>query len=185
MRAAWLLTPLALLLAAGCNPLLPDPKGHDTGYRLILTQPVTIPPDHTRVYFQNGRVTGTTFDSYQPSCSLEVRDLADQPQRVAPDTFIVHHIQHFFEEVAAIRWRRQQLAGLALAGADVDASPSDIFEGWHFWLYSERQPRVLRLTCRGIFAEPWEARPPTHEEISAALGAVARLIKPGLKPGRF
>ncbi len=182
---ARLLAALALLLTAGCNPLLPDPNGHDTGYRLILEKAVTIPPGHTRVHLQNGRITGTTFDSYQPSCSLEVRDLAEEPQTVAPDTFIVHHIQHFFEEVAARIWHRQQLAGLALAGADVDAGPSDIFEGWHFWLHSERQPRVLRLTCRGIFAEPWEARPPTFEEIATALGPVARLTKPGITSGEF
>ncbi len=179
MKWVWIL----LLTACG----VPDYTDEDSGYRLVLHRAVTIPPQRARIYIQNGRVVGTSFDSYQVSCSLEVRTLSDRPQVVEPDTFVVNRVQAFFEEVAASGWRPAQVAGVGLAGADVDSGPSDLFRGWHFWLHSPRQPQVLRLTCRGVFAAPWEAEPPTFEEMAAALGPVASLERATgtFAPGRF
>jgi len=171
----------------GCNGLLPDYSGQDAGYRLVLHQVVIVPPERTRVFIQGGRITGTGFDSYEVSCNLEVRKLVDREQRIKPDTFVVNRIQEFFEEVADAGWRPVQLASLELTGAAVDASPSDIYRGWHFWLHSDRQPDVLRLTCRGVFAAPWEAKTPTYREIAAALGELATLkpVTETTPPGRF
>jgi hypothetical protein len=69
----------------------------------------------------------------------------------------------------------------------VDASPADIFLGYHFWLHSDNQPDVLRMTCRGVFAEPWEAEYPTLEEIAVALGDYAELQgrSARLAPGQY
>jgi len=181
----WLLLPLWLLGA--CQSLGPDYNGEESGYRLTLHQTVRIPPGKARIYIQNGRVVGTGFDSYQASCSLEVRHLGERAQRIEPDTFVVNRIQQFFEEVASSGWAPARLAGLGLAGAAVDGGPSMIYRGWHFWLHSRRQPNVLRLSCRGVFADPWEADPPTFDEIAAALGDVATLAHAGgkLAPGKL
>ncbi len=176
---------LLLSLLGGC--LLPDYRDEDSGYRLVLHRPVTVPPERARVFIQEGRVTGTGFDSYRVSCNLEVRRLSERPQVIEPDTFVVNRVQAFFEEVARNRWSPRRLAGLGLAGGEVDSGLSDIFRGWHFWLHSPRQPDVIRLTCRGVFAAPWEAVPPTLEEIAEALGAVATLKRGAgaLLPGRY
>ncbi len=177
---------ILLLALAGCTVMVPQYRGEDAGYRFILHQPVTIPADRTRVYIQGGRVS-TGFNSYAVSCSLEVRTLAEEPRTVQPDTFVVYRIQQFFEEVAAAHWKPVQLASLRLADAAVDGGPSDIFRGFHFWLHSDQQPDVLRLTCRGVFAAPWEAYPPTYEEIVETLGEVADLksATETIPPGKF
>jgi len=180
---------LLLLLPAlpGCSGLVPDYSGEDSGYRLILNQQVRVPAERTRVFIQGGRVTGTAFDSYEVSCNLEVRKLADHERRIEPDTFVVTRVQEFFEEVADTGWRPVQLASLELAGAAFDSSPADIFRGWHFWLHSDRQPDVMRLTCRGVFAAPWEARTPDYGEIVATLGEVATLqpLAEAIQPGTW
>jgi hypothetical protein len=101
------------------------------------------------------------------------------------DTFVVNRVQQMQEEVAS--WRTVKLASLQLSDAAVDSSPPDIFRGWHFWLHSDKQPNVLRMTCRGVFAEPWEAELPTLAEIRQALGDIASL-KTGTEviiPGSF
>jgi len=178
---------LLSLFLAGCVRFLPDYSGEDAGYRLILHQPIVIPPQRTRIFIQEGKIAGTGFNSYEVSCNIEVRKLKEESQRIEPDTFVVNRVQEFFEEVADTGWRPETLAGLGLAGADVDSSPSDIFRGWHFWLHSEKQPDLIRLTCRGVFAEPWEAVPPTFEEIAWTLGNIASLkpVAETLQPGRF
>ncbi len=181
------LLPVFSLLLAGCVGFLPDYSDEDAGYRLILHQPIIIPPQRTRIFIQEGKITGTGFNSYEVSCNIEVRKLKDEPQRIEPDTFVVNRVQAFFEEVAASGWKPQTLAGLGLAGAAVDASPSNIFRGWHFWLHSEKQPDVIRLSCRGVFAAPWEAVPPTFEEIAWTLGTIASLkpVAETIQPGKF
>ncbi len=176
---------ILLLALAGCAAMAPRYQGGDTGYRFILHQPVTIPAGRARVYIQDGKVL-SGFDSYEVSCSLEVRTLARKARTVKPDTFVVYRIQQFFEEVAAARWRPVQLASLKLTSV-FGSGPSDIYRGYHLWLHSDRQPDVLRLTCRGVFAAPWRAYPPTYEEMVETLGKVADL-KPAtetIPPGRF
>jgi hypothetical protein len=182
----WLLV-LSVLWLAACSALAPRYAGEDTGYRLILHQALTVPAEKTRVFLQGGKVlSGYGFDSYAVSCNLEVRKLEDHPRRIEPDTFVVYRIQQFFEEVAMGNWKATRVAGLGLAGAAVDAGPSDIFRGYHFWLHSDRQPDVMRLTCRGVFAAPWEAYPPTYQEIVETLGKVASLkpVNETIEPGR-
>ncbi|WP_457665444.1 hypothetical protein [Thiolapillus sp.] len=172
------------LTFSGCSSWVPDYSREDSGYRLVLHKPLIVSPGNARVLLQQGKMLPSlNFNQYDISCSFEVRKLSERPQTIEADTFVVTRIQHLMEEVAS--WRPVRLASLTLAGADVDASPADIFLGYHFWLYSEKQPDVLRMTCRGAFSEPWDAQYPTLGEIAAALGPWATLetgtqtIKPG------
>lgn len=182
MKQFWL---LVVVLLAGCVRYVPDYSDQDSGYRLILHQAVAIPAERTRVFIQNGQIAGAGFDSYQVSCNLEVRELLDQVQSIEPGTFVVNRIQQFFEEVAS--WNPLKLASVGRSGAELDGGPSMIFRGWHLWLHSPSQPHVMRLSCRGVFAEPWEAELPTFEEVRMALGGIATLKKVNepIKPGRF
>ncbi len=176
----------AVMLLAGCSSWLPDYSAEDSGWSLVLHKSLTVAGDNTRVFLQEGRMLPSLgFDQYRPACNLEVRSLAPQPRRIEPGSFVVNRIQPLREEVAS--WRPVMLASLTLAGAEVDHSPADIFLGYHFWLSSEAQPDVLRMTCRGVFAEPWEAEYPTLEEIAVALGDYATLQGPSdrLTPGHY
>jgi hypothetical protein len=177
---------LLALVLSGCSSWLPDYSAEDSGYRLQLLRPLLVPPENARVFVQEGKMLPSlSFNQYQISCSFEVRQLSEQPQTIEVDTFVVNRVQQMQEEVAS--WRTVKLASLQLSDAAVDSSPPDIFRGWHFWLHSDKQPNVLRMTCRGVFAEPWEAEPPTLAEIRQALGDIASL-KTGTEvivPGSF
>lgn len=177
---------VALLLLAGCTSWLPDYSGQDSGWRLVLHKPLTVAGENTRVFLQDGKMLPSLgFNQYRPACNLEVRQRAPRPRRIEPGRFVVNRIQPLREEVAS--WRPVMLASLSLADAAVDASPADIFLGYHFWLHSDNQPDVLRMTCRGVFAEPWEAEYPTLEEIAVALGDYAELQgrSARLAPGQY
>ena len=180
---------LFTLLLGGCNSLFTAPSNDlDAGYRVVLNKPLTIAPEVTRVFLQAGEAFPQYgLNEYEPHCSFEVRKLLPQPQTIEPDTFVVTRVQRLIEEVV---WLKPvQLASLQLARSAVDSSPSDIFEGYHFWLYSEKQPNVLRMTCRYIFTEPWNSRPPTLDEMLFALGGYATIntggSAAGITPGKF
>lgn len=143
----------------------------------MLHQAVQIPIDSARMVFQLGQALGRQFDIREISCSLEVRQVSrESPQTVAPDTFRIRRVQWLEEQVAWVPWRRT--AAVRLAQGQPDSGPSEIFLGYHFWLESERQPDVRRLTCRGMFDDPWSAKPPSLAEIRQALGDYASLNEP-------
>jgi hypothetical protein len=78
-----------------------------------------------------------------------------------------------FEEI--VQTAPQQESGLMRTGIRGDNSPSDIMHLLHFKLRSKSQPDVLRMTCRGVLDEPWEAVPPTIAEIRKALRGIVVL----------
>jgi len=179
---------LIIALLTGCNNYFTAPDGSlDAGYRVILHKPLTIVPEVSRVFLQAGEAFPQYgLNEYEPHCSFEVRKvLPEQPQTIEPDTFKVTRVQYLIEEIV---WLRPvQVATLQLTYGAMSRSPSDIFEGYHFWLYSENQPDVLRMTCRYILTEPWNSRPPTWEEMRFALGGIATLNAgtDSLRPGQF
>ena len=50
-----------------------------------------------------------------------------------------------------------------------------LYSGYHFWLASEKQPDVRRMTCYGVYAEAGDLSPPTLAEIRRALRGVAEI----------
>lgn len=140
-------------------------------YEWHLREPVAMPRDRARIHLQNGQ-SGVGFNSYEPSCTLEIRVInRDAAEIIQPDVFMVEQVQHLFEEV--VEFKQHRLAALAMGGGSaMDAGPAMIHEGYHFWLKSPRQPNVLRLTCRGLYAEPHRAHPPSMEEIQHTLGSI-------------
>ena len=145
------------------------------GSTVELHRSVTIPPGRTRVFIQNG-VVSTGFDSYRTSCALEITELdRDDPQIVEPDTFRVRDVQRIsLEEVVEAAPLRLAALGGLLRVADDGGAPM-VYEGWHLWLESPRQPGVRRLSCRGEFADVAVAEPPSIREIRDALGDLATL----------
>ena len=175
-------------LVSGCTQWdwTPNYTERDAGYRLVLHKPLTVRPGSARVFIQHGKMLpGAAFDQYDISCSLEVRHLSEARQNIEPDTFVVNLVQSLTEEVASRE--NLQVAALHTTWMDLWGDTSSIFRGWHFWLHSKTQPDVLRMTCRGAFADPWEAYPPTLEEIRYTLGDIASLQMPvqNIQPGQY
>lgn len=152
------------------SPYYPPPVGSS----VVLKRPLTVPAGETRIFLQGGEMMEKSrFDRYKPSCSFELRELAEAPRTIAPDSFIVTRVEHLTQEIVQRFGPRR---GLLRSGLDYDSSPPFVVRGYHLWLGSERQLDVMRMTCRGAFADLPEAYPPSLGEVSRALGDYAELI---------
>ncbi len=172
-----------VLLLSGCGTgAVHDPASRyyriPVGTQIKLHQPLSVPGGRTRLFLQRGVVLGGGLDQYHPSCNFELYTLSEQVRVIEPDVFMVVRVQRGFEEVVS-------LGGIKLA--TVGYYPFDWFDApmvsrfYHFYLGSDRQPDVLRLTCHGAFDEMPRADLPTLAEIHEALGAVATIHLPGGK----
>ncbi len=185
-NAKWLSLPILGALLAGCETLIQEAPGEwaalPPGSLLRLEEPIAIAPGRARVFFRQG-VLASAGASQTPSCGLEVRRIdPDGPQTVAAGAYRIVRVQRYWTEVAA---RMPALAPrFELAGMDGGSGGSPLIqEGYHFWLDASVDPNLMRLTCLGLLADMWEARPPTLDEIRAALGALAELEVPDTRSG--
>jgi hypothetical protein len=172
------------LVVTGCsqNALVkPDPASvhylPPVGSRVELHRPLSVPGGHTRVFLQGGEpVSKAGFDRYRPSCNFEIRSLSDQPREILPGSFLVTRVQRENAEVVLRPVTPVMLAGPYFAGRD-DGLPM-IVRSVHLWLADDRQPDLMRLTCRGGFDDPWDADPPSIEQMRRAIGGYASLELP-------
>jgi len=173
-----LLLPAVLTIAlAGCTGITFKPQPGSaplppSGSQLIINQPIEIAADRTRVFFQRGKIFpgSGALDQYAPSCDLEVTELLPEPQLIKPGRFTITNITSGQE--AVVRWDGLQLAGIGFGGGIWRRGGESIHRFIRFPLYSEAQPQVLRLTCRGAFEDYVMAKFPTTIEIQIALGEV-------------
>lgn len=143
------------------------------GSKIVLMQALTIEPGTTRTFLQRGKSMALgDFNRYYPNCNFEVQKLSDRIQRIEPDGFIIEKVQRLMAEV--VRYDSGQFRSLKVEYAD-QGSPM-VTHGYHLWLSSERQPGVMRLTCRGAFDDLSRAEPPSIDELREALGKVAELV---------
>ncbi|MCU7919305.1 MAG: hypothetical protein KZQ95_13260 [Candidatus Thiodiazotropha sp. (ex Epidulcina cf. delphinae)] len=141
------------------------------GSRVVLNRPVTIRPGTTRLFLQRGEAMALSeFDRYQPNCNFEIRDLSEVSQVIEPDSFSVIKVERLMTEVVR---REDAVTGVLPAGMDDQGTPMVAY-GVHLWFEAGRS--LMRLTCRGAFADMWEAQPPSIEEIKRALGEYAELV---------
>ncbi|MGB5202071.1 MAG: hypothetical protein WBN68_17715 [Sedimenticolaceae bacterium] len=150
------------------------------GARVVLKKDIGVAAGRARVYIQDGgpdarqaRVRSSGFDSFRPSCAFEI-DSVDHPGvTISADSFLITRVQATVVEVVSLT--PVQVAGLRLTGAGgIDGGPM-LYSGYHFWLASEKQPDVRRMTCYGVYAESGELYPPTLAEIRRALRGVAEI----------
>lgn len=174
MRAIWV-SVIATISLIGCQTA-PTQQGVSDLTRdlrqkqvsFVLNQDVTVPSTRARLFFQDGGVVGGR-SSYRPHCFLEIDSIDHSGFPISAETFEVVRIQRSTVQIAA--QGGLQVASTAIAFGVQFRSNSDRFhDGYHFWLQSETQPVVRKLTCYGVFAPPSKLRPPTLEEINAALG---------------
>lgn len=175
----WLLTGMAVL--SGCA-LLSVPEDSSSpffrvppGSVLELHEPLPIPPGRATVWLQRGGVAAGQ-DWWYPGCSIEVRTLdREAVQTLRPGRFVVRRVQQI--EITAIP---STVGAVMVASLDSVNSGGErwFWLGYHLWLESAEQPDVLRLSCVGAYARAFEVRPPSIDEIRAALGRVATLHLP-------
>lgn len=144
------------------------------GASVVLKQTLRVPAGKARVFLQDGQVS-SGFDSYRPHCAFEIKSVQHDGFDIEPDTFVISRVQNSLQQVVSAEPVR--VAGLRLAaGAGIDGGGSaSYYEGYHFWLSSVAQPDVRRMSCFGVFAQPYDLYPPTVEEIGRALGGIAEI----------
>jgi hypothetical protein len=141
---------------------------------VVLKLDIRLPAGKARVYVQNDKagagdqVSAGGFDSYKPHCAFEISRVDHAGFEVKAETFAVTRIQQTVVRVVSG-------APVMVAAFGLWSGSQAYYSGYHFWLASDTQPEVRRMTCYGVYAEPYELHPPTLKEINAALGAVAEL----------
>ncbi len=163
------------VLLAACNELISkDPASPyslvPVGSGLDIRRTIEVPPGRARVFFQAGRET-MNFDHYAPSCNIEVRILNnDAVQYVSPGVYRIARVQQYVEEIVRARHIELAAAGeIVTALGDGGDGNIMIYDGYHLWLDGDDK-NLMRLSCRGAYADPVDARPPGVNEIRAALG---------------
>jgi hypothetical protein len=127
------------------------------------------------VYLQDGGVASDSaiisggFDSYRPHCAIEIKRVDHDGFPVTAATFKVTLVQRTTTQVVS----NSRLLVAAIGG--LGGGSASYYDGYHFWLASDVEPEVRRMTCYGVFAQPFELFPPTIEEINAAIRGVAEL----------
>jgi hypothetical protein len=172
---------LVVLLLAACGPLVirDDARKEYVPLRsavLELHRDVDIPPERTRVYFQDGQIQ-SGLDEFRPHCELTVRNLVDRSQTVYSDRFLVTRVSTDTVQVAT--------AGNVVIAVNVDIQlssgdgggdgPGREMKTYIFHLHSNRQPDVMSLVCGGAFDLPAWATRPSLQQIEHALGDYATL----------
>lgn len=170
-------------LLVGCSqsgPVKKDPMSYlylpPVGTTVELHKPLTVPGGHTRVFLQRGEVVSKQgFDRYVPSCNFEIRTLSEQPREIDAEAFPVIRVQRETAEIVQ-QYHPVILAGLNFTG--IDTGLPMVVRSVHLWVGTDLQPDVMRVTCRGAFADPPDADPPSIEQMRQALGSYASLILP-------
>ena len=166
------------LMVAGCqrSSTVRDPVSRGwvllDGAQLQVRQPLPVSAGKARVFVQDGVVTGG-FDNYRTHCAFEIDSIDHDGVNIEPDTFQIVRVQHTL--VPVVQARPLMVAGPWRVNAGIDGGSSSYHEGYHFWIYSERQPEVMRMSCYGVYAQPYELEPPTLPDIRRALGGLAEI----------
>lgn len=175
---------LAALMLPACALLEVEPDTASpffavpTGSVLEINQPLTIRAGSTRVWLQRGNV-GVGRDWWHPACNLEINTLdRERDQIVAPGSFEVVRVQGVEEYTQLQAPMLAAASPVSLRAAFDDGGVTWMWLGHHLWLDSAEQPDVRRLTCFGVYSRPFEARPPSIDQIREALGSAATLHLP-------
>lgn len=136
---------------------------------LVLSKPLTVPPERAAVEVQAGEPRDGRIDPYRPYCRFELARLADGTRQIAPGRYPI--LRQYESVPAAAAPSGLRYANFTAAAGD----PSYYVFATVFELASNNAG-LSRLTC-----QHWELpapNPPRHltaHEISRALGAIARL----------
>ena len=142
---------------------------------VVVARDVYVPAGKARVFVQGGEAVPAgglagAFDSYRPHCAFEIRSVDHDGYAIRAGDYQVVRVEPSIVPVVSAA-----PVLVAWSGGVVGGGSQSYYDGYHFWLSSETEPDLRRMTCYGVYAEPYELFPPTFGEINAALGDVAHL----------
>jgi len=137
----------ALLSACDNSQVVKDENSQfysvSPGSTFTLNREVTIQPDNTSIYLQNGKIELVkNIDFYKPNCKFELYTISEQARQVKPDTFVVTKVVDQSEDVSA-KWPTYAGLGMALGDGPVHLTFSTTM-----YLESKLQPDVFRMSCK-------------------------------------
>ncbi|MCB1802198.1 MAG: hypothetical protein KDI82_10970 [Gammaproteobacteria bacterium] len=178
MRLVFCLVWIPLLAACQGGATLRDPLGGSwvdlAGATLALVQPLKVDAGRARVFVQNG-VMVRGFDHYSPHCAFEIRSVDHAGVEIRPDEFQISQVSGSLQQVVALPPTGLQRVTAVAAFGGHDSSY--YYLGYHFMLRSPRQPEVMRMSCYGAYAPPYELQAPNLAEIRATLHGIASIVR--------
>jgi hypothetical protein len=170
---------IVLLLISACQTTSLQNNFYSSGAKdseasIEILQPLRVPPNSARVYFQNGKMlTNTAIDLYEVNCEVEINTVSEQSQGIAPGLFRITSIRQ--EESPIVMFRSMMTASLRTVW-DND-SPVDIKRYYYFHLVAQdpdSSSQVRGVICRGVQEQPYLAELPTLQEMKLASGEYLR-----------
>jgi len=162
---------MVLLMLTACKAPLIQQKEHGKHFPIAdhawieIQQKISVEPENARAYFQGGEwIKPSVLNLYQVNCEIEVRDVLETRQWIAPGKFKIIRTAQDQSPIVFMPGQTTILANFR------DNSPTDIKRFWKFTLESKQQPNVMHLICRGVQDTPYDAKLPTSEEMQAAVG---------------
>ncbi|MGO9443818.1 MAG: hypothetical protein ACLPXB_03465 [Thiobacillaceae bacterium] len=150
---------------------------YPNGVRLILNQPLEIPPDAATVRLQYGKVVAPNgVQEEDPYCIVELSTVADEPQRVQSGAFSVTRVRYSISTIA--RGESLPTGLVQVSMASNSSGPSNYYYKTEFFLHSDAQPNMLRMTCQSNQNYTPLKRYLTVGEIRQALGNIFTLKLP-------
>lgn len=140
--------------------------------RFVLHQDVSIPAGQARLFLQDGEIVGGR-SFYRPHCNLQIDSVRHSGFPISAGSFDVTRVQRSTVKIASAE--SPLLTATTMVWGSLRSNSDRFFDGYHFWLASDAQPAVMRLTCYGIYERPGRLRPPTLQEIETVLGQVGAL----------
>ena len=136
---------------------------------LVLSKPLTVPAERAAVEVQAGEPRDGRVDPYRPYCRFELARLTNSAREIAPGRY---PILRQYESVPAAG----APSGLSYANFTAATGDPSYYVFATVFELASNNAGLSRLTC-----QHWELavpNPPRHltpDEISRALGAIARL----------
>jgi hypothetical protein len=177
---------LSLAVGSACSSLVvTDPASPfyvpPVGSRVVVKQPLTVPPGKTRVFLQYGQIIPRSErDDYAVNCNFEINTLSDSPRTIEVGSYTVSRSLRRSDDIVSREPLRVAASG-GLAGVMMfrsDGGTPVLFEEAVLTLTSTPPTDVRELACRGAMDEPTEMRLPTLAEMRQALGAYATIEVP-------
>lgn len=166
----------SLVVTDSASPFYVPPVGS----RVVVKQPLAVPPGKTRVFLQYGKVIPRSErDDYAVNCNFDINTLSDSPRIIEVGSYTVSRSLRRSDDIVS-REPLQLAASGVLAGIMFrhDGGTPVLFEEVVLSLISTPPSDVRELACRGAIAEPPEMRLPTLAEMRRALGAYATIEVP-------
>jgi hypothetical protein len=149
LRLTAVVSAVVLLAACGNSQVVKDEDSQfysiPPGSTFKLNNEITIQPDNTSVYLQNGKpAADAEIDFYKPHCVFELYTISDSARVVKPDSFVITKIVDQREDVSLAS---PTYAALGM-GFVLGDGPVHLTYSTTMYLESKIQPDVYRMTCK-------------------------------------